>query len=212
MENKIIYFADPLCSWCYGFGPDITEAVKVFDGRFEFELVMGGLRPYGTEKMSGLAAMLSHHWEEVHKRTGVTFQYDILENENFVYDTEPPSRAVIAVKNLAPQKEFQFFKAVQRAFYQDNKDTGAIETYIGLLEKFEINEGDFTDAFLSEEVKEQTRSSFQYAQELGIRGFPSTVVQFDGQLYLIANGYLDAASLEEAIHRVSPKTTGKHNN
>ena len=208
MKNKIIYFADPLCSWCYGFGPAITEALKAFNDSFDFELVMGGLRPYGTEKMSGLEDMLRHHWEEVHKRTGVTFQYDILKNETFVYDTEPPSRAVIAVKNLSPEKEFEFFKSVQSAFYQDNKDTGDIGTYIGLLDKFEINEGDFTRAFLSEDVKEQTRSSFQYAQELGVRGFPSTVVQFEGQLYLVANGYQDAASLEEGIHRVVAKTAG----
>ncbi len=206
MENKIIYFGDPLCSWCYGFGTEITRVIAAFDDVFDFELVMGGLRPFGKEKMSELSGMLRHHWEEVNKRSGAPFRYDILDNDEFVYDTEPPSRAVIAVKNLAPDREFEFFKAVQRAFYNENKDTSQIETYVPLLEEFGIDEGDFTTAFLSEDVKEQTRASFQYSQELGIRGFPATVVQFEGQLHLVANGYLDADSLEEAIRRVATKT------
>ncbi|MCK5101300.1 MAG: hypothetical protein KAR17_00740, partial [Cyclobacteriaceae bacterium] len=73
MKNKIIYFGDPLCSWCYGFGTEITQVVEHYITKFEFELVMGVLRPYDMEKIPDLADMLRHHWEDVHQRSGVPF-------------------------------------------------------------------------------------------------------------------------------------------
>lgn len=112
MKNKIIYFGDPLCSWCYGFGPEITKVADHYKHTFDFELVMGGLRPYGTERMSDLSGMLRHHWKQVHQRSGASFQYDILDHQSFIYDTEPPSRAVVAIKRIAPDEEFSFFKEI----------------------------------------------------------------------------------------------------
>ena len=201
MKNKIIYFGDPLCSWCYGFGPEITQVVEHYNGKFEFELVMGGLRPYGTEKMPDLADMLRHHWEEVHQRSGVPFQYDILDNKSFVYDTEPPSRAVVAMKQLNPTEEFSFFKDIQRAFYFNNKDTGKMETYLEILEG-RVSEEAFAKVFQSDSAKQETREMFGYSQQLGIRGFPSTIVLYNDKLYLVANGYIKAATLIQSIDRL----------
>ena len=71
----------------------------------DFQLVMGGLRPFGTEKIVDLKSFLRHHWDEVKNRSGQDFQYDILDNTNFIYDTEPPSRAVVAMRTLNPAKD-----------------------------------------------------------------------------------------------------------
>lgn len=43
---------------------------------------------------------------------------------------------------------------------------------------------------------------FEYSQKLGVRGFPSTVILYDDQLYLIANGYLEADSVILSIKQL----------
>ena len=45
----LIYFADPMCSWCWGFAP-VAEAIRQRLGdALPIRLMMGGLRP-GTTK------------------------------------------------------------------------------------------------------------------------------------------------------------------
>jgi len=45
-DKSIIYIGDPMCSWCYGFGPEISK-IKAEFPEVDFQIVMGGLRPYG---------------------------------------------------------------------------------------------------------------------------------------------------------------------
>jgi putative protein-disulfide isomerase len=42
---RLLYFADPLCSWCYGFGPELARLLAAHADA-TLELVMGGLRPF----------------------------------------------------------------------------------------------------------------------------------------------------------------------
>ena len=48
-EPHLIYFSDPMCSWCYGFSPVIEEIRRAYGRALPVRLVMGGLRP-GNEK------------------------------------------------------------------------------------------------------------------------------------------------------------------
>ena len=31
-DLQLVYFADPMCSWCYGFSPVITTLAERFEG------------------------------------------------------------------------------------------------------------------------------------------------------------------------------------
>lgn len=42
---RLYYFADPMCSWCYGFAPVIDKIRKVFGTQFDIRLVMGDYAP-----------------------------------------------------------------------------------------------------------------------------------------------------------------------
>ena len=41
-DKRLVYFADPMCSWCYGFSPVITAIAERFEDRMPLQLVMGG--------------------------------------------------------------------------------------------------------------------------------------------------------------------------
>ena len=200
MTTTLMYFADPMCSWCYGFAPQITQ-VKSKYTHIDFQLIMGGLRPFGRETMADIGNILRHHWEEVHKRSGQKFSHDILGHSDFMYDTEPPSRAVVTMRSLNPSEEFSFFKAVQEAFYQGNKDTNRIETYLELARTYDIDDQDFRDAFNSQPIKDQTREDFTFAQQMGVSGFPTTMLQSAGRYHLLAHGYTEAEQIGVALDK-----------
>lgn len=197
----IIYIGDPMCSWCYGFAPEITK-VKEALPHYEFKLVLGGLRPQGTETMADLGDFLEEHWREIEKRTGQPVNYAILKDESFVLDTDPGSRAVVVAREMNPELELEFFKAVQHAFYVKNQDMTKVETFVEIAEEFGLDRTAFEEKFGSEEARYQTRADFQLAAEMGIRGFPSVAVRHNGQLFLAANGYREAEDLLQIIRNI----------
>ncbi len=48
-ERNLIYLADPMCSWCWGFSPVIAGIKQRFGDALPIRLIIGGLRP-GTTK------------------------------------------------------------------------------------------------------------------------------------------------------------------
>lgn len=198
----LIYIGDPLCSWCYGFSPELTEALSKLGKRADLQLIMGGLRPYNTETMADLSGFLKTHWEEVNRASGQPFRYDILEKKDFIYDTEPPARAVVVARNLNPEVEFEFFKAVQKAFYLDNQDTNELDTYLELAARFGIDREAFLEAFESDALKKAVREDFKQAEQLGVQSFPTLLLQHKQTYFLIARGYQKASLIIEKVEKV----------
>lgn len=198
----LIYIGDPMCSWCYGFSPELSEAIKSLGNKVQVRAVMGGLRPYNTEKISGMKDFLKEHWEHVNEASGQPFDYGILDDENFVYDTEPPSRAILVIRQLKPEVEMPFFHDVQKLFYAENKHTHIAENYHPLLKKYDIDQSSFKTAFESNALKQLTRADFAEAGEMGIRGFPSLVILQDGKYTLVTNGYAKAEQVVSQVLKI----------
>ena len=97
ISSILWYFADPMCSWCWGFSSVIEDIKDHYDEHLNIALMLGGLRPGTTEAISDESrAEILHHWHQVHELTGQSFFFDGALPAGFVYDTEPPSRAVIS--------------------------------------------------------------------------------------------------------------------
>jgi len=198
-KAKLIYIADPMCSWCYGFTNELSQALNNLDDKVELQLIMGGLRPYNTETMLDLGEFLKGHWHHVEERSGREFNYEILKDTSFVYDTEPPSRAVVVMRQLNPKKEFAFFKAIQTAFYAENKNTNEVETYLDLAEQFDVDREKFKALFESEAMKQAIKKDFETAAAMGVRGFPTVILQNGDQYLVISNGYTSAKNIEDKV-------------
>lgn len=205
-ENALIYVGDTMCSWCHGFSPELDK-LKDMHPELTFRLVMGGLRPYNTEKAIDMAEFLRSHWMEIGERTGQPFSFDILDDPDFIYDTEPASRAVVVARMMNPEIEYEFFKAVQHAFYAGNKNTNDVKTYVELAKQFELDPAEYEKIFTSEEAQLQTKSDFRLSSDMGIRGFPSMVLKMGTKFVQIANGYQKAESIEEILQSQLSATT-----
>ncbi len=201
-QNTLIYIGDPMCSWCYGFGPEITEIKDKLPEGVGFQMIMGGLRPYGTQKMSELSEFLKEHWVEINERTGQPFSYDILKQSDFIYDTEPACRAVVTARKMDEGKALAFFKAVQQSFYKDNNNTALTTTYSDIAGSLGMDKATFEKLFLSEEMKKATATDFEVAGQMGVNSFPSLVLKKGEEYFLVGRGYAEAEGILETIGRV----------
>jgi putative protein-disulfide isomerase len=169
----------------------VIGAIKAaYADQLKVALLLGGLRPGTTEPMTvALRAQILHHWHEVHRRTGQPFIFEDAMPAGFVYDTEPPSRAVVAVAEINPEETFAYFKSVQAAFYAHRQDVTQTQTLATLAEAHHIAAAQFLERFHSEDVKSKTRMHFQQTQQAGVRGFPTVALQDTSGSTLLTRGY-----------------------
>lgn len=188
-ERILWYFADPMCSWCWGFTPVIGAIKEKYPDRLKIALILGGLRPGTTEPVTAkFRAEILGHWRDVQRVTGQPFFFEGAMPEGFVYDTEPASRAVIAVAEIDSEATFPYLKSVQAAFYTQGQDVTQTETLAELAEQHDIDKPKFLERFESEDVKNKTRAHFRMAREAGVRSFPTILLQMESGHQLLTNG------------------------
>jgi putative protein-disulfide isomerase len=203
---QLLYFADPLCSWCYGFGAELSRflARRPEAG---FDLVMGGLRAGNTDVMSAaFKDMLRGHWQHVAQASGLPFSEAILAREDFIYDTEPPCRGVVTARSLDAARAFDFLKAVQTGFYRDGREVTRALVLADIAAETGYDRAQFLGALESVEMREATRNDFAMAQSLGVSGFPTLAAARGEQLYLVTSGYVKADVLDDRVAEIDRLT------
>lgn len=200
MDRELVYFADPMCSWCYGFAPVVAAIEQHVRGRLPLRLVMGGLRAGQTRPMRDEdKEYVRNAWTRVNAATGQPFDLSFFEREAFVYDTEPACRAVVTMRALDPSRALAFMARIQTAFYAENRDVTSTEVLADLAVEEGRDRDAFVAALLSPDVRNETFRDFLMAQELGIHGFPTLIVGGGRQYALVTNGYRPLDGLPEAL-------------
>jgi putative protein-disulfide isomerase len=211
---NLIFVADPMCSWCYGFGKELTQLTGAFP-ELPLQIVVGGVRADDTEVMSeDMRQFRLSHWARVEKLSGLVFNRKaFLALKDFVYDTEPVCRAFVTARTLAPgMSQLNLFRRLQDAFYVDGKDTTDGEVLAAVAAEALTQAGIATtaQAFLSAWKQPvtiaETRADFAKARQWGVSSFPQLLLETNGQLHSVAPGYSTFAdlvgSLESVLHRV----------
>jgi putative protein-disulfide isomerase len=202
-QTRLIYFADPMCSWCYGFSPVVAALAEQLEGRLPLDLVMGGLRAGNTEPMRDKdKEFIRGSWTRVGAATGQPFDFSFFDREGFVYDTEPACRAVVTARRLMPRMALPFIARVQQAFYAENRDITAAEELSQVAEEAGFDRAGFGAAFTAAETRNETFRDFLTAEALGIRGFPTLIAGSEEKGYaLLTNGYRPLEDLAEPLER-----------
>jgi putative protein-disulfide isomerase len=202
---NLIYVADPMCSWCYGFAKPLDELLAQPGpaAPLHLALVMGGLRPFTTEPMApGRADELAGHWRHVAEASGQPFApapHAALHDPAFVYDTEPASRATVTVRTHWPKLVWRYLKAVQHAFYAEGKNVTQAEVLADVAVALGIPRADFAKAFASQEMRDATLADFAQSQSWGIRGFPALIAEHGDHLHLVGQGFMPIDALRERL-------------
>ncbi len=212
--TQLIYIADPMCSWCYGFGPEL-DALLAGMPEAQMDIIVGGLRAYNTELMDEQKkATILGHWKHVAEASGLPFSNVGMSQPGFVYDTEPACRAVVATRiladDLAPRAKLAVFRAIQHAFYAEGRDVTKTEVLSDVCVTALNAGGDgddydvdsFQETLTAYSTSAETREDFEQTQRWGIRGFPALLLVHEGALHMIASGYTRTADLLESLRQV----------
>lgn len=194
------YFADPMCSWCWGFSPAIIKAKGKYSEQVRFSLNLGGLRPGTTEPISdSMREEILHHWRDVNRLSGQPFEFDHAMPDGFIYDTEPASRAVLAFGKIDSGSTLDYFSAIQSAFYAQGRDVTQTEILTELAVEFGVESDKFQSLFASNEMRTMVQQHFQRTRQAGVRGFPTVIWQQDEKIDILSNGYVPYEMLIENI-------------
>jgi putative protein-disulfide isomerase len=202
---KLIYVGDPMCSWCWGFAPEIEELAD----EHPVEVIVGGLRPGPSAQPLGdrMAEFLREHWVQIAERTGQPFDTEFLERrDDWLYDTEPAAIAVVTMREMNDAATLEYFTTVQKAFYGDGQDVTDFDVLADLAAGHSVDRTEFRTRLETKEAKQAAWADFSQARTWGISGFPTLVGELTGdRLALLARGWTKAelirsriASLDEA--------------
>ncbi len=179
-----------MCSWCWGFSAVIEAIETAYRDRLTVTMVMGGLRAGTTAPMApAQREEILHHWQAVHRRTGQAFRFEGAMPEGFVYDTEPPCRAVVAMAAIKPAATRTYFERVQAAFYMEGQDVTRPRVLAALAADCAVEMELFEQVFDSADTKARTREEFVRVYRWGVRGFPTVLLQHAGGARLLTHGY-----------------------
>jgi putative protein-disulfide isomerase len=189
----LIYFSDPMCSWCYGFTTVTAEIRKTFGMALPIRVAMGGLFP-GTETplTPERRATILDHWTHVRDAAGVPFDERVLA-DGFVYDTDPAARAVVVVRREGEELALTYLGRAQRAFYAERRDVTNPEVLADLAEEVGVDRLSFLEQWASDEAKQETWRDYAISQRAGVTGFPTLVAgpNEQGVFGVVTRGYAE---------------------
>lgn len=204
-QPRLLCFFDAMCSWCYGFAPVMDKIASHFGNRMEYLIFTGGLRPFNRETVSDeMRDYLLGTWKRIEELTGQPFGGELMLDQDFVYDTEPASRAIVTMRHAQPGYDYSYYLTIQKAFYERGEDITREDVLAGYASVFGVTADRFQELFHSEAIKQAVLNDFGVAKQFGIQGFPTLILhRTDGQnpnaLLMVGQGY---APEKEMIERI----------
>lgn len=206
--RRLIYVGDPMCSWCWGFAPEIQSLSE----DYRVDVLVGGLRPGPSAQPleDRMAGSLREHWVEIAERTGQPFDTAFLErHDGWVYDTEPAAIAVVTMREMREAQTLEYFTTVQSAFYADGEDVTDFDVLADLAQEHSVDRTDFRARLETEDAKQSAWADFSQARNWGISGFPTLVGELTGdRLALLARGWTKADLIRSRIASLDEAATG----
>ena len=192
--NAILYYVhDPMCSWCWAFRPTWLSIVKNLPANIKTKRVLGGLAPDSDEPMP---LEMQHNLQQVWQKIptvvpGTQFNLDFWRNCKPRRSTWPACRAVIAAIKQNPGVEEQIIFAIQKAYYLEARNPSDKNTLIKLAGEIGLEEQAFAEQLDSTETDGELQRQISFAQEIGAMGFPSLILQHNGQNHFLQYDYND---------------------
>ncbi len=200
--RELLYFADPMCSWCWGFSPVIDSIAQRYAVELPIRVVMGGLYVGPGRRMDEEGKQtIRQHWEHVHQASGQPFDFTFFERKDFVYNTEPACRALITARRLNPGCELEFLRELQRNFYRDNHDITDPHTVADIAASQGLDRARFQREFTGNETISETHTDFALARHFKVQGFPTLIGRDQDRFTALSPGYMPMDRILERLQR-----------
>lgn len=200
--DELRYFADPMCSWCWGFAPVIRALAQQLPESIPLRVISGGLRAGNTRKLDeATRSRILHHWHQVEAASGQPFTVEDALPVGFVYDTEPACRALSWVSRQAADRSLDVLDALQAAFYRDRRDVTRLRVVQEILTELELDE--LARELDTNAARQAAEQDFEETRSHGISGFPSLLLHRGAisRKHIVSIGYQPLADVVASLQR-----------
>lgn len=208
MGRALVYIADPLCAWSWGFAPVLAEVAT--QTGLPVHLIVGGLT--AGARAAPLTAARRHQlragWHTVSEATGQVFDpgaFDRMAGEDWIHDSGPPCRAVIALRAQHPSAALAYLTDLQRAFCAEGRDITNREVLLDLAQNHARDPDRFAEELDDPTLERAAQQEFQEVRDLGIQGFPTLFLRDRAEWAVAAQGWQAAAPLLDSIQAWSDR-------
>lgn len=177
MENKvnILYFSDPLCSYCWGSELILRTIKDEFRDLISVEYRMGGLMPDWSMfdgKEEG-PALVANHWVEASHHIGFQIDGDVW-REDPPASSYPPSIAFRAAVLQGEDKGLRFYNIMREGFFHRKVNIARRENLLKAAAKAKLDIEVFTND-LEGRGKDEFEKDLKLAASLEVDLFPTYI-------------------------------------
>lgn len=183
------YIYDPLCGWCYGAKPLVQAAQYVLPVVTHGGGMMTGRNCQQVSPQ--LRDYVMPHDRRIAEYTGQPFGEayfeGLLRDHTAVFDSAPPIAAVLAAQVL-DGRGLELLGRLQTAHYVEGRRIADVEVLLELAEGLGFERVEFEEAFeraAGQSLNEHIKESRALLAKVGGQGFPTLVLEQDGQFKLI---------------------------
>lgn len=201
-EKELIYIADPMCSWCWGFSSVIQQIADRLhvQGAATLRILPGGLRTEAASEMGQKAAdEVMHHWQDVAKATGQAFNFESPLKADYVYNTAPACLAVSVMARHMPGMELPYLHALHQAFYVERRDLKQLEVLTDCAVSCGVVPGPFAEKLGSPDARTWASRDIDTVRQWGIQGFPAVLLLTGDQVSVLTIGYQAWGELQKPL-------------
>jgi len=197
----LYYVHDPMCSWCWGFRPTWTKILNKLPQEIDIKYLLGGLAPDSDEPMADtMQLQIASYWKKIQQHIPETkFNFDFWKNCQPRRSTYPACRAVIAAREQNPELERSMIKAIQTAYYLKAKNPSDDEVLIELALAFNLDTVVFEADLNAKETQQTLEAEIMLAQRMGAQGFPSMILEIEGNYQIVPLDYNNEAGALDFI-------------
>lgn len=199
----LYYIWDAYCGWCHGFGKVLDAFV---DQHPELELVVlsGGL--FDAGKTIGDYPHIPSANRQISQIYGVSFEpaYEaVLTDGSLVLNSIHPAAGYAVLRNMVPNRDWtKLAKTLQEVFFHQGLSLSDLAAYREVAKQFgldpEVAAGQIGTAWATGSHLEDIAQ----ARRLGVSGFPTILLEKDGNLYDLRRGVSTLTELEANYRRL----------
>ncbi|MES9879273.1 MAG: DsbA family protein [Sedimenticola sp.] len=197
MQKTLFYIYDPMCSWCWAFRPVWQEIVQRLQPVIAPKRLLGGLAIDSDEPMPmAMQLYLQKTWRTIQQQLPETeFNHDFWSLCQPRRSTWPACRAVIAAREQGAVYEGDMIEAIQQAYYLRALNPSDRDILITLAQEIGLDIAVFAQQLDSDTTRKQLEQEMAQGLAMGVRSFPSLVLQDGAGYRQIEHHYLDAPQI-----------------
>lgn len=187
-KPKLYYVYDPMCSWCWGYRPTWQLLQKELESLVDINMRVGGLAEDSNVSMpQEMQRFLQQTWQRISTELGTQFNFDFWSHCQPKRSTYPACRAVIIARKYNKEQDMYF--AIQQAYYLQAKNPSEAETLTAIAASIGLDADLFAQDLSSDELNSQLENEIKAVRAMPIQGFPSLVLEVEGELHPIRLDY-----------------------